>query len=141
VTVTTTASGAVALLLYGARADREIEDGLVEAILELRELVGADLRALVDRWVAEGGPDGEQIYCLDHLLRERFLADAGFQDAVAGVVGTGTVTRQAVSALADHCRRQGFLGAYGWCQAALAVATVVAQAPAVPVNRTVTAPR
>jgi hypothetical protein len=141
VTVTTTVSGAVALLLYGARADRDVGDALLEAIIELRDLVGADTRAVVDRWIAEGGPDGEQIYCLDHLLRERFSTESSFRAAVEQVVGTGPVTRDAVTALAEHCRREGFHGAYAWCQTALAVPAVVTQVPPAPVNRTVTAPR
>jgi hypothetical protein len=141
VTVTTTVSGAVALLLYGARSDREIDDSLVEAILELRELAGAQTRELVDRWIADGGPDGEQIYCLEQLLRDRFAAEPGFQAAVEAVVNFEQVTRSAITALADHCRREGFRGAYTWCQTALTVPTVVGQAPPMPVNRTVTAPR
>jgi hypothetical protein len=141
VTVTTTVSGAVALLLYGARAGREIDDSLVEAILALRELVGPETRELVDRWIADGGPDGEQIYCLDHLLRERFIAEPRFQASVEDVVHTGQVTKDAVTALSEHCRREGFRGAHAWCQTALTVPAVLGQAPPVPVNRTVTAPR
>jgi len=128
-TVATTVSGAVALLLYGARAGREIDDSLVEAILELRDLVGVDTRELVDRWIAEGGPDGEQIYCLDHLLRGRFAAEPQFQATVDAVVSVGQVAKDAITALADHCRREGFRGAYAWCQTALIVPAVVGQAP------------
>jgi hypothetical protein len=141
VTVTTTVGGAVALLLYGAQPGQEIDDSLAEAILELRDVVGPETRELVDRWMAEGGPDGEQIYCLDHLLRARVVAEPALLTAVEGVVSVGQVTRHAVAALADHCRRQGFRGAYAWCQLALAVPAVVGQAPPLPVNRTVTAPR
>ena len=139
-TVTTTVSGAVALLLYGARAGREIDDRLVEAILDLRELVGADTRELVDRWIAEGGPDGEQIYCLDHLLRRRFAAEPPFQASAQRIVAPAQVAKDALIALADHCRREGFRGAYAWCQTALIIPAVVGQAPPVPVVRTVTAP-
>jgi hypothetical protein len=151
VTVTTTVSGAVALLLYGARAGRDIDDSLVEAIIALRELVGPDTRELVDRWIAEGGPDGEQIYCLDQLLRDRFLAEPRFEAAVATIVGTGPqahpqahpearqgaqqsavpgagqVAWDAIAALAEHCRREGFRGAFAWCQAALVVPPVAVQ--------------
>jgi hypothetical protein len=130
VTVTTTVSGAVALLLYSARPNWEIDDSLAEAILDLRELVGAETRELVDRWLAEGGPDGEHIYCLDHLLRERFVAEPGFRTALQDVVRTGHVARDAITALADHCRRGGFRGAQAWCQTALAVPVVPAPAPA-----------
>lgn len=118
-TVTTTVSGAVALLLFGARAGREIDDRLVEAILDLRELAGAGTRELVDRWIAEGGPDGEQIYCLDDLLRQRFSTEPALQAAVQGLVDTGPVARDALTALAEHCRREGLRGAHAWCQAAL----------------------
>ena len=138
--MTTTVSGAVALLLYGARAGREIDDSLVEAILELRELVGADTRELVDRWIAEGGPDGEQIYCLEHLLTSRFAGEPQFQAATEAIVSVGRVAKDAITALADHCRREGFRGAYAWCQTALIVPAVVGQAPQVPASRTVTAP-
>lgn len=147
-TVTTTVGGAVALLLYGARAGRDIDDSLVEAIIALRELVGPDTRELVDRWIAEGGPDGEQIYCLDRLLRDRFLAEPRFEAAVAAIVGTGPqvrpgvgqgapqsivpgagqVARDAITALAEHCRREGFRGAFAWCQAALVVPPMAVQA-------------
>jgi len=144
VTVTTTVSGAVALLLYGARAGRDIDDSLVEAIIALRELVGPDTRELVDRWIAEGGPDGEQIYCLDQLLRDRFLAEPRLEVAVATIVGAGPhahpeaqqsavpgagrAARDAIVALAEHCRREGFRGAFAWCQAALVVPPVTVQA-------------
>lgn len=123
-TVTTTVSGAVALLLYSARTDVEIDDSLAETILDLRELVGGDTRELVDRWLADGGPDGEQIYCLDDLLRHRFATEPRFQAAVQDVVRTGQVATTAVSALAEHCQRAGFRGAYAWCQTALTVPPV-----------------
>jgi hypothetical protein len=134
VTVTTTVSGAVALLLYSARPDREIDDGLAEAILDLRELVGAETRELLDRWLGEGGPDGEHIYCLDRLLRDRFIAEPQFRAAVADVVRVGQVSRDAVGALADHCRRAGYRGAYDWCQAALGIRVVPTQALEPPVR-------
>lgn len=140
-TVTTTVSGAVALLLYGARSDRETDARLVEAILELRGLVGAETRALVDGWMAGGGPDGEQIYCLEHLLRTRFVTEPGFQAAVARVVRPGPVTNGALTALTEHCRQAGYRGAHAWCQTALTVPVVVGQAPPMPVHRMVTAPR
>lgn len=139
-TVTTTVSGAVALLLYGARVGRDADDTLVEAILDLRDLTGADTRELVDRWIAEGGPDGEQIYCLEHLLQQRLSVEPPFQAAVQRIVQAGSVARDALIALAEHCLRQGFLGAHAWCQAALVEPRVIAQTEA-PVNRTVTAPR
>jgi hypothetical protein len=141
VAVTRTAAGAVALLLYGARAGRETDDGLAEAILDLRALVGPELRQLVDHWIAEGGPDGEQIYCLDHLLQARLTDEPEFGPGVQNILGRGDVAADALRALSEHAISNGFRGAHAWCLTALTVPAVQGQAAPAPVNRTVTAPR
>jgi hypothetical protein len=124
VTVTNTAGGAVALLLHRPCAHRRADDQsadhrLAEAILGLREVVGPRMRELVDRWLAEGGPDGEQVYCLDHLMRVRFGVDPRLQVVVEEIVVTGDAAANALAALGEHCRREGYRGAQAWCQAAL----------------------
>jgi len=136
-TVTTTAGGAVALLLHRPRDQRRTDDRLTTAILGLREVVGPRLRELVDDWMADGGPDGEQVYCLDDLLRDRFGTDPRFQVAVEEIVAVDDVAREAVSALAEHCRREGYRGAQAWCQAVLPAGP----GPALPVPRSATARR
>lgn len=140
-TMTKTAAAAAALLLYGARTGRETDDRLAEAILDLRTIVGSDARELVDRWIAEGGPDGEQVYCLDHLLQGRLTDEPHLQAAVEGVVGRDQVSVDALKALAEHSIRNGFRGAYAWCLMALAAPITPSQVEPAPVNRTVTAPR
>ena len=120
-TVTRTAAGAVALLLYGARTGHETDDRLAEAILDLRAVVGSDVRQMVDRWIAEGGPDGEQVYCLDHLLQSRLSVEPQLCAAVEAIVARGHVAPDALRALAEHAICNGFRGAYDWCLAALAV--------------------
>lgn len=133
-TVTRTAGGAVALLLRRPRDQRPTDGGLTTAVLGLREIVGPQIRELVDGWLAGGGPDGEQVYCLDQLLRDRFDADPQFQAAVEKIVAAGEVTPDAVGALAQHCRIEGYLGAQAWCQAVLLPSVLSATLP-------VTAPR
>jgi hypothetical protein len=123
-TVTRTAAGAVALLLYGARTGREADDRLAEAILDLRAVVGPDVCQMVDRWIAEGGPDGEQVYCLDHLLHSRLTDEPQLSAAVKGIVARGHVAADALKALAEHSICNGFRGAYEWCVAALPVPVV-----------------
>lgn len=140
-TMTRTAAGAVALLLYGARTGRETDDRLADAILDLRAVVGPELRELVDGWIAEGGPDGEQVYCLDHLLQDRLTDEPPLRTAIEGIVTRDRVAVDALNALAEHSIRNGFRGAYGWCLMALAVPVPQSQAEPTPVNRTVTAPR
>jgi hypothetical protein len=139
-TTTRTAAGAVALLLYGARAGRETDDGLADAILDLRAVVEPELREMVDRWIAAGGPDGEQVYCLDHLLQDRLSDEAQLRSAIEGIVTRDQVAVAALKALAEHSICNGFRGAYAWCLTALAVPIVQSQAEPAPVNRTVTAP-
>lgn len=139
-TVTKLAAGAVALLLYGVRTGREMNDKLAEAILDLHAVAGPDLQQLADRWIADGGPDGEQIYCLEHLLQARLTDEPQWRAAVERVVSRDQVAVLALKALAEHSIGNGFRGAYEWCLTALAVPVVHGQVAPAQLNRTVTTP-
>ena len=71
-------------------------------------------------WVEDGGPDGEQLYCLADLLRTRFDADAALAAAAARVVVRDGSALAALDLLARLQAANGRTGAAAWCREAAA---------------------
>jgi hypothetical protein len=129
--VTTTARAAAALLLHAAleRSDDPAARGLWLSL-------GDDVLHLeVGGWVDEGGPDGEQLYCLSDLLSARFSADPVLRGRTEALVHRDDAALRSLDALARWFRRAGSAGAARWCvEAAEHVRTVVPGRSPVPVR-------
>jgi hypothetical protein len=109
------ADAASAVLLAAALPDAGT--GITTAAGELRNLVADDVLMLEIRgWVEDGGPDGEQLYCLADLLRTRFDADADLAAAAARLVVRDGSALAALDALARLQAASGRTGAAAWCR-------------------------
>jgi len=93
--------------------------GVTAAAGELRDLVADDILMLeIQGWVEDGGPDGEQLYCLADLLRAGLDADAVLASEVATVVVRDGSAVAALDTLARLNAANGRTGAADWCRAA-----------------------
>jgi hypothetical protein len=127
---TTVADAASAVLLAAVLPDPR--PGVAATAGELRDLVADEILGLeIQGWVEDGGPDGEQLYCLADILQARLAADAALASRLADAVLRDDSAVTALETLARLNAANGRTGAATWCrEVAAAVRSARSDAPA-----------
>jgi hypothetical protein len=113
------AESVAAILFHGTGCPRWAPSAI--AMAELHRLLADDVLELeIHAWVDDGGPDGEQLYCVADLVSQHLLTDADLVRQVEAIVGRDDAAVTSLRALAQHCADAGYAGACHWCLTAIA---------------------